>query len=86
MRNLHKKPIVRKATATTLFIFGIVGLALPILPGWVFIGIGLYILSIDSPYLREKIHHYRTKHRVLDHALIHSYDKLHAKRSESKEV
>ncbi len=79
MRNLHKKPAVRKTIAIVCLTCGAIGVALPIVPGWIFLGVGLYLYSIDSPKLQGKIHHYRSKHRTLDNALKRSYDKLHAK-------
>ncbi len=68
--------MLRKTVATGLFVFGVVGLALPLLPGWLLIGVGLYLMSIDSPTFQAHIHRYRTKYPPLHHALKHSYDRL----------
>ena len=86
MHTLRHKPILRKIVATALFVFGVVALVLPLLPGWVFIGVGLYLLSLDSPEMQEKISHYRTKHRALDRLLTHSYDRLHRAMHRDDEV
>lgn len=78
MHTLRRKPALRKTVATALFVFGTVALVMPLVPGWVLIGFGLYLLSIDSPEFQERIVRYRTKHRTLDKLLTHSYDKLQA--------
>jgi hypothetical protein len=76
MNAIRKRPKLRKTVATGLFIFGVVALALPLLPGWIMIGLGLYFLSIDSPVMQGHIARYRAKFRYLDHALRHSYDRF----------
>lgn len=45
---------------------GIVSLVLPVLPGWLFIGIGLYVLSLDSPGMQGRIRALRVKYRRVD--------------------
>lgn len=77
MNAIRKRPKLRKTVATGLFIFGTVALALPLLPGWIMIGAGLYLLSVDSPVMQDHIARYRAKSRYLDHALRYSYDRLH---------
>lgn len=77
MNAIRKRPRLRKTVATGLFIFGTVALALPLLPGWIMIGAGLYLLSIDSPAMQGHIARYRAKFRYLDKVLRYSYDKLH---------
>lgn len=77
MNAIRKRPKLRKTVATGLFVFGVVGLALPLLPGWALIGVALFLLSIDSPVMQGNIARYRAKFRYLDHALRHSYDRLH---------
>ncbi len=59
-----------------LFVFGLAALVLPLLPGWLLIGFGLYLMSIDSPAMQGHIHRYRTKYPPLHHVLKHSYDRL----------
>lgn len=76
MNAIRQRPKLRKTVATGFFIFGLVALALPLLPGWVLIGFGLYLLSIDSPQTQDTIARYRAKFRYLDHVLRHSYDRL----------
>ena len=85
MNAMRKRPFLRKTVATGLFIFGVAAAALPLIPGWVLIGLGLYLLSIDSPAMQGHIARYRAKYRSLDHLLRHSYDRLE-KRAESVPV
>lgn len=86
MNALRKKPKLKKAVAISLVCVGVIGVVLPVLPGPILIGVGLYLLSVDSPHVQGKIHAYRMRHKALDHALKHSYDRLHAKHSPKKEV
>ena len=86
MHALRRKPLLRKTVATALFVFGVVALVLPLLPGWVFIGVGLYLMSVDSPEMQEKIALYRMRHRTLDRVLAHSYDRLHRAHTPHDEV
>ncbi|MBX9906483.1 hypothetical protein K2X96_01125 [Patescibacteria group bacterium] len=81
MQTLRKKPMLRKIVATCLLVCGLLFVALPILPGWVLIGLSLFLFSIDSPRIQNYVHTYRNKHRYLDRALSHTYDRLHAKYS-----
>jgi hypothetical protein len=78
MNALRTRPTLRKAVATVLFVFGVVSLVLPLLPGWIMIGAGLFLLSIDSPEFQESVHRYRSKYSHLDRVLRHSYDRLHS--------
>jgi uncharacterized protein YqgC (DUF456 family) len=48
-----------------LVLLGILGLILPILPGLVFIAIALIILSIEIPFINEKIEKYIDKEHAL---------------------
>ena len=63
--------LVRRIGATALFMLGVVGLILPVLPGIFFIAIGLYVLSIDSPGLESRINVLRGKyhhvHKTMNH-------------------
>jgi len=47
--------LLRRIGGTTLFMVGIVALILPVLPGWFFIAFGLYILSLDSPGMQNRL-------------------------------
>ena len=47
------KKIVRIAAGVGLILIGIVGLILPVMPGWVFIIPGLVILADHSPRIRR---------------------------------
>lgn len=78
MNAIKKRPALRKTVATGLFVFGVAALALPIIPGWALIGMGLYLLSIDSPSMQGSIARTRAKYRSLDRLLAYSYDKLSA--------
>lgn len=77
MNAIRQKPALRTTVATVLFIFGVASLALPVLPGWVFLGMSLYLFSIDSPRIQGHVHRYRTRFSSLDKVLKHSYDKFH---------
>lgn len=77
MELITKRPILRKAFATGLFVCGVVALILPILPGWLFLGAGLYLMSIDSPIMQEHIARYRLKSQMVDKILRFSYDRFH---------
>lgn len=61
--------LLRRIGATALFMIGVIGLLLPIVPGWIFIGVGLYILSIDSPGIEGRINALRTKYRHINNAM-----------------
>jgi uncharacterized membrane protein YbaN (DUF454 family) len=45
------KKILRYATGIGLVLLGIVGLILPIMPGWIFLVPGLMILAEELPWL-----------------------------------
>ena len=47
--------LLRRIGGTTIFMVGIVALILPVLPGWLLIGLGLYILSLDSPGMQNRL-------------------------------
>ncbi len=81
MKALHKRPVLRKTVATGLFVFGVVALVVPLIPGWVMIGVGLYLLSIDSPKMQGAVLRYRTRYASFDRLLKHSYDQLERKRT-----
>jgi hypothetical protein len=61
--------IMRRTGGTAVFILGIVSLILPILPGWLFIGVGLYILAQDSPGMQERIASLRARYRHVDRVM-----------------
>jgi uncharacterized membrane protein YbaN (DUF454 family) len=58
--------LLRRIGGTAVFILGIVSLVLPVLPGWVLIGAGLYILSKDSPGMQGRIHALRARYHRVD--------------------
>lgn len=55
------KKILRIATGVGLLIIGIVGLIMPIMPGWVFIIPGLMILAEYSPRIKRLLDWARRK-------------------------
>ncbi len=55
------KKIFRIAAGVGLILIGIVGLILPIMPGWVFIIPGLVILAEYSPRIRRLLDWLRAK-------------------------
>ena len=48
-------PIFRLALGGLFILLGLAGLVLPILQGWLFLGLGILILSADVPFLRRFI-------------------------------
>lgn len=61
--------ILRRILGTVLFLLGIVAVPLPILPGAIFMAIGLYVLSIDSPGLAMRLAALRTRAPAIDHVV-----------------
>jgi uncharacterized membrane protein YbaN (DUF454 family) len=47
--------LIRRITGIILLFLGVVGLALPFLQGILLIALGLYVLSIDSLWFRDKL-------------------------------
>lgn len=52
-----------------VFMLGIVSLILPVLPGWFFIVLGLYILSLDSPGMQARLDALARKYPQFDKVL-----------------
>ncbi len=48
---------------------GVFALVLPIIPGWLLIALGLYILSIDSPGLERRLRTLRARFPRIDRFL-----------------
>jgi len=46
--------LARRIGGAVLFTAGAFSLVLPIVPGWLLIALGLYLLSIDSPGLQRR--------------------------------
>lgn len=55
MNAMRFSVLLRRIGGTTIFMVGIVALILPVLPGWFLIGLGLYILSLDSPGMQSRL-------------------------------
>lgn len=58
--------ILRRVLGTILFIVGVLGLLLPVLPGFLLIGVGLYFLSLDSPGMQLRINQLRREYKHFD--------------------
>lgn len=63
--------LFRRVGGTAAFMLGIVSLVLPVLPGWLFIGIGLYILSKDSPGMQGRIRALRARYKRIETLMGH---------------
>ena len=63
-------PHARRISGTSLFMVGIVALPIPVVPGWLLIGVALYILSIDSPGMRPRVAALRVRHPFLNRVLV----------------
>ncbi len=61
--------IIRKMAGSILFIMGVFALVLPIIPGWLLIALGLYILSLDSPGLDRRLRVLRSRFPHIDRLL-----------------
>ncbi len=62
------------AAAIILIILGVIGLALPFLQGFLFLAIGLILLSIASPRARAWIEHHTRKYPKV-HAFVEKMEK-----------
>ena len=60
---------LRFAAAAALLLLGVAGLVLPVLPGWVFIGLALAVLTTVSPGLERAWRRYLRTHPKLRGAL-----------------
>src|SRR5262245_4519088 len=82
------KIYLRQTAATLLLIVGLASLSLPLLPGWLFLGVSLYLFSIDSPRAHDFFDKLRKKYPFLDRIGKASYDKIrerHTRRMVSPE-
>ena len=61
---------------TLLTLLGILGVILPILPGIIFIAIALVILSVEMPFIDEKIDKYLNKEKKLSKMFYKLKDKI----------
>ena len=64
--SMNMMTIMRRIGATVLFIIGLLGLILPVLPGLPMIALGLYFLSLDSPGMQSRILQLRQKYTYFD--------------------
>ena len=46
---------IRRIGGIVLFVSGVFSLVLPVIPGWLMIVLGLYLLSIDSPGIQRRL-------------------------------
>jgi len=51
---------------------------LPMVPGWLLIGLGLYLLSVDSPGMQHRIGAVRARYAFIDRLFV-PLDKLYAR-------
>ena len=72
--NKHVKRAMGFAAAIIFIALGVVGLALPFLQGFLFLAIGLILLSIASPTAREWIEHHTRKFPKV-HAFVQKVEK-----------
>lgn len=81
--NKKIKRRIQKGIAVVLFVFGLVTLPLPFVPGVVFIALSLYIFSLHSPRTKERVMQVRRRVWVLDRSCmyIERYVLLKKKRS-----
>jgi hypothetical protein len=57
---------LRRVGGTVFFILGLIGALLPIVPGWLLTGVGLYLLALDSPGMQHRIRVLRRRYRRVD--------------------
>ncbi|MEK9131939.1 MAG: hypothetical protein AAB447_03450 [Patescibacteria group bacterium] len=65
----HIGRTVLQIIALVFIVFGIIGLFLPFLQGIIFLVIGLYLLSLISPRIREHIHAWGRRHSFVGRVL-----------------
>jgi uncharacterized protein YqgC (DUF456 family) len=66
---------LRRVGGTAVFLLGVIGCILPIIPGFPLIGVGLYLLSLDSPGMQSRIRALRLRYPRVDrfvHKIEHS--------------
>lgn len=61
---------IHKGIAVILFVFGLVTLPLPFIPGIVFIALSLYLFSLHSPRTKARVAHMRSRLPALDWTLV----------------
>lgn len=57
---------IRKVSGILVVLAGILGLAFPIFPGWLLIGVGLYLLAADSPAVTRFLAWVRRRFSLID--------------------
>lgn len=58
--------LARRISGTILFIIGVFSLIIPIVPGWLLIVVGLYLLSVDSPGIQRRFALLCARYPLLD--------------------
>ena len=61
------KRIIFDVIGAVCILIGLVGFALPLLPGFVFIIIGIYIFSLHSEWVRTRMYLWRDKNPKVKH-------------------
>jgi uncharacterized membrane protein YbaN (DUF454 family) len=66
IRNSRLKIVLRILFATALIFIGVLGVLLPVLQGIPFLLAGLIILSLDFPYIEERLEKFVLRHKSLE--------------------
>ena len=72
------KKVIVLSVATFFLLVGLLGLALPVLQGWFFLGLSVILYSMYSPKLRLWIHEHAVKYPRI-HPYIHRAQEWTAK-------
>jgi uncharacterized membrane protein YbaN (DUF454 family) len=73
----HAKSLLRRALGVLLVLVGIVGLLMPIMPGWLFLVPGGVLLGFDIPKLVSLLRHLQHHHPRFGGLLGWASRKLH---------
>ena len=67
--NKTVRKVLRRIGGTLAFLVGTLFLLIPLIPGWPLIGVGLYLLSVDSPEFDDRVRALRKRFSLLDSIL-----------------
>jgi uncharacterized protein len=71
------KPILLQVLGYTFLVLGVLGLFLPFLQGFLFLFVGLIILSRHAPWARRLLDNIRSRHPKLDQGIALAERKTH---------
>lgn len=71
------KPILMQVLGYTFLVLGILGMFLPFLQGFLFLGIGLIILARYAAWARRLLDRLRAQHPRIDQVIARSETKAH---------